>query len=119
MYWFKRRAASREYSGSSKIKLAEVCIESLSSSFVVAPSYNPLIVFVAIRITSTLGRFGVQREMARTILLISTGSCAPFRLRTRIVVWVVTSDCRAVAVEVCPIYVSMLSLDFLVSLENF
>src|SRR5688572_12107513 len=119
MYWLSRRAPKREYSGSSNIKLAAVWIESLSSSRVVAPSYKPLIVFVAIRITSTFGRFGVQREIARTILFMSTGSCDPFRLRTRIVVWVVSSVRRAAVLEVCPMYVSMFCFNFLVRISDF
>src|SRR6476620_8806502 len=63
-------------------------------------------VLVAIRSVSTLGRFGVQREIARTILFISTGSNEPLRLRTRIVVWAVSSVWRA-AVVLVPMYVSI------------
>src|SRR6476620_6768094 len=55
-------------------------------------------VFVAIRRLSTEFRFTQQRVIARTILLISTGSRFPFRLRTCIDVWAELSVCRVAAV---------------------
>src|SRR3569832_2415725 len=61
-------------------------MERLSSSFVVAPSYRPPMVFVAIFRTSTFSSPWPQRATARTILLTSTGSREPLRLRTCIVV---------------------------------
>jgi hypothetical protein len=63
-----------------------------SSSFVVAPSYKPPMVLVATRSASTCPRPAQQRPTARTILLTSTGSSAPLRLRTRMVVG--TCGCR-------------------------
>src|SRR5579883_2120085 len=86
IYVESRRAASLEYSGSSAIRSAAVWMERLSSSLVVAPSYRPPMVLVATLSTSTLGRSWPQRATARTILLTSTGSSAPLRLRTCIVV---------------------------------
>ena len=58
---------------------------SSSRSIVVAPSWRPLIVRVATRIRSTRSRPRAARPTARTILLTSTGSSVPSRLRTRIV----------------------------------
>src|SRR3954471_23202774 len=85
MYAASRRAASREYSGSSATSSAAVWIDSRSSSSVVAPSYRPLIVFVATRNGSTVDKPVAQRSTARTILSTWTSSNAPLRLRTRIV----------------------------------
>src|SRR5437763_2713038 len=45
--------------------------------------------------------------MARTILLMSTGSNEPLRLRTRIVVWVLSSVWRAAVADVCMVKVSI------------
>src|SRR5256885_8827074 len=86
------RAARREYSGSSEIRRAEVWMERLSSSLVVAPSYRPPIVLVATLRTSTLARPCPQRWTARTILFTSTGSREPLRLRTCIVRAAVSSS---------------------------
>src|ERR1700733_6433075 len=77
-----RRAASREYSGSSKMNEAAVRIDSSSSSRGVAPSYSPAMVLSATRIGSTSCRPSQQRVTARTILLTSTGSRLPLRLVT-------------------------------------
>jgi hypothetical protein len=85
-YPASRRAASREYCGSSPIISAAVWIDSRSSSAVVAPSYRPLIVRVATRIGSTSARSPHTRSTARTILLTSTDSLSPFRFRTLMVV---------------------------------
>jgi len=49
---------------------------------VVAPSYRPLMVFVATRNGSTSDRSVAHRSTARTILLTSTSSRSPLRLRT-------------------------------------
>jgi hypothetical protein len=88
------RAASREYAGSSPIMSAAVRMDSWSSSVVVAPSYRPLIVLVATRIGSTSARSPAQRSTARTILLTSTGSVSPLRLRTVMTVMALSSRAR-------------------------
>src|SRR5258708_19062943 len=93
------------------MRLAAVWIESLSSSFVVGQSYKPLMVFVAIRKESTDWRPSQQRVIALTILLISTGSSAPFRLRTCIDVCAELSVCLEVAVPVCAKNVSISVVD--------
>src|ERR1700685_539977 len=77
-----RRAASREYSGSSEIRAAAVWMESRSSSLVVAPLNKPPMVLLATRIGSTLSSPAQQRSTARTILLTSAFSREPLRLRT-------------------------------------
>ena len=86
MYVDNRRPASLEYRGSSTINPAAVRIDNSSSSLVVAPSASADIVRVATRIGSTPISPSAQRATAFTILLTSTSSRSPFRLRTRIVV---------------------------------
>ena len=68
------------------MKAADVRMESSSSSSVVAPSHRPEMVRVATRIGSTPPRPSAHRSTARTILLTSTGSRSPLRLRTLMVV---------------------------------
>ena len=54
-----------------------------------------------------VGTLENQRATAFTILFISTGSNEPLRLRTRIVVCVVSSLWRAAVAEVCKVKVSI------------
>ena len=62
---------------------AAVRMANSSSSTVVAPSQRPLMVRVATRMQSTPSSPALQRSTRRTILVTSTGSRLPSRLRTR------------------------------------
>ena len=68
------RAASWAYSGSRAVSAAAVWIDSSSSSFVLAPSYRPEIVFVATSRASTRVSPAQQRPTALTIFSRRTGS---------------------------------------------
>ena len=80
----KRNGGSEPVNVNKIVRAVNRCCVGLPG--VDAPSYKPLIVFIATRSASTSGKPAQQRFTARTILFTFTGSLPPLRFFTRMVV---------------------------------